>query len=207
MLTAHAEAIGFRGHIGELADSTAPLQLLANLRGLPMLGPIVSVATVLSFFACTLACINAAARTFYRMSRDGFLHSVCGNAHENNQTPHVAVVLSAVLTFVAAALLILAHVGSFDIYGWLGTIATYGFITVYGLVVVGATLTALRGNEFGVLSFVSLAGATIVISLAVWSSFDPTITGLYRWLPYLYAGMMVIAIPMTLVLKPKTAVK
>jgi tetrahydromethanopterin S-methyltransferase subunit E len=96
-------------------------------------------------------------------------------------------------------------VGPFDIYGWLGTVATYGFITAYALVVVGAMLTALREHSFGMLSFVSLVGAAIVIGLAVWSSFDPTITGFYRWLPYLYAGLLVVAVPLTLVLKPKAS--
>ena len=51
------------------------------------------------FFSCFLACITAAARVLFLMGRHGALHSVLGEAHEENQTPHRAVLLSSIAAF------------------------------------------------------------------------------------------------------------
>lgn len=93
IFTAYAENIGFQGASTALQQTSAPLQLLARLRDLPVFAPLLAIGSVVSFFACTLACITAGARTLFRMSRDGYVSSLFGRAHASNRTPHAAVIL------------------------------------------------------------------------------------------------------------------
>ena len=65
-----------------------------------MVGTLTDVGAVISFFGCILACLTAAARVLFLMGRQGALHAVLGEAHETNQTPHRAVLLSAVAAFL-----------------------------------------------------------------------------------------------------------
>jgi amino acid transporter len=201
MISSYAENIGFAGHESALAASTAPLQYLAQLRGLPLFSPVLAATTVCSFFACTLACINAAARTLFRMSHDGHLRTSYGVAHPRNKTPHIAIVTVSVVVLIIPIALTLRHVVPFDVYGWLGTFATYGFIAAYGLVALGSARMAVRRRHISLLSAVCLAGVCMVLSLAVWSAFDPAAEGVYRWLPYIFISMMILAIPISLIRK------
>ena len=94
LLCAYAEVLGFRGEPQALDKSLAPLHVLAQKAGLPpLVGTLTDLGAVLSFFSCFLACITAAARVLFLMGRHGALHSVLGEAHEENQTPHRAVLL------------------------------------------------------------------------------------------------------------------
>ena len=94
-LCAYAEVLAFRGEPQSLGQSVAPLHVLAQQVGLPpLVGTLTDLGAVVTFFSCFLACITAAARVLFLMGRHGALHSVLGEAHEENQTPHRAVLLS-----------------------------------------------------------------------------------------------------------------
>ena len=138
-LCAYAEVLGFRGEALTLDKSLAPLHVLARKAGLPpLVGTLTDLGAVLSFFSCFLACITSAARVLFLMGRHGALHSVLGEAHEQNQTPHRAVLLSSIAAFLPAAIMTLRGVSLFDIYGLVGTLATFGFVTAYILVSLAA---------------------------------------------------------------------
>jgi hypothetical protein len=104
-LCAYAEVLAFRGEVQTLDKSLAPLHVLAQKAGLPpLVGTLTDLGAVLSFFSCFLACITAAARVLFLMGRHGALHSVLGEAHEENRTPHRAVLLSSVAAFLPAGM-------------------------------------------------------------------------------------------------------
>src|SRR6266849_6569635 len=131
-LCAYAEVLGFRGEAQTLDNSLAPLHVLARNAGLPaFVGTLTDLGAVLSFFSCFLACITAAARVLFLMGRQGALHSLLGEAHEENRTPHRAVLLSSIAAFLPAGIMMLRGMNLFDIYGLVGTLATFGFVTAY----------------------------------------------------------------------------
>ncbi len=120
-LCAYAEVLAFRGEAQSLDKSLAPLHVLAQKAGFPALvGTLTDLGAVLSFFSCFLACITAAARVLFLMGRHGALHSMLGETHEANQTPHRAVLLSSIAAFLPAAIMTLRGVNLFDIYGLVG---------------------------------------------------------------------------------------
>lgn len=188
---AYTEVLGFRGEAVGLDKSLAPLHVLARKAGLPeVIGILIDAGAVVSFFSCVLACLTAAARVLFLMGRHGTMHAGLGEAHESRQTPHRAVVLSALVTFVPVSLLMLRGLDGLDIYGLLGTVATFGFLTVYILISLAAPLY-LRSRGSLTARDVALSMLAIaVMGFAFWGSLYPVPPTPYSWLPYIYAGLL-----------------
>ena len=91
--------LGFKDSGVDLGKSEAPLAFLAPQTGLGFLGTLINLGALLSFFSCTLACINSTARIIFAMARHGLFHDALSEAHQTNKTPHIAVALSALITF------------------------------------------------------------------------------------------------------------
>ncbi len=144
MVMAYIEVLGFSGASVDLGKTEAPLDFLAHQAGLDFLGVLISLGALLSFFSCTLACINSTARVFFAMAHHGVLHDALGEAHESNQTPHVAIALSALITFLVPASLNVFGVKTFHAQGYFGTICSYGFLLVYILVSIAAPVYLYR---------------------------------------------------------------
>jgi amino acid transporter len=190
-LCAYAEVLGFRGEAQSLGDSVAPLHLLAQKAGFPAwVGTLTDLGAVLSFFSCFLACITAAARVLFLMGRHGALHSVLGQAHVANQTPHRAVLLSSIAAFVPAAVMMLQGRNLFDIYGLIGTLATFGFVTTYILVSAAAPLF-LRSRGCLTPQAVGISVlAILAMGAALLGNLYPVPAAPYSYLPYLYVGLL-----------------
>ena len=190
IVSSYGLSLGFNGYSETLDKSSAPLNVLANRAGLAFLEPFVSAGAVISFFACTLASINAGARILFLMARHGIFPSLVGNAHSTNETPHVAVTVSSVLAFIPAAVLAALKVGPFDIYGWVGTVATYGFIVTYIIVSVAAPVYLRRRGELTFSAAVTSVLAIVFMGTALAGAVYPVPPAPYNWLPYLFLGYL-----------------
>jgi amino acid transporter len=192
-LCAYAEVLAFRGEPQSLGQSAAPLHVLAQKAGLPpLVGTLTDLGAVLSFFSCFLACITAAARVLFLMGRHGALHSVLGEAHAENQTPHRAVLVSSVAAFLPAGVMTLLGMDLFTIYGLIGTLATFGFVTSYILVSAAAPLYL---RSLGRLTPQALGIAVLAIlamSAALLGNLYPVPEAPYSYLPYIYALLLLM---------------
>jgi amino acid transporter len=140
LFMAYVIILGFKGSGVDLGKSEAPLAFLAPQTGLGFLGTLINIGALLSFFSCTLACINSTARIVFSMSRHGLFHDALGEAHETNKTPHLAVALSASITFLVPAAVHLCGITAFDAQGYFGTLCSFGFLLVYVMVSVAAPM-------------------------------------------------------------------
>jgi amino acid transporter len=138
LFMAYVIVLGFKGSGVDLGKSEAPLAFLAPQTGLGFLGTLINIGALLSFFSCTLACINSTARIVFSMARHGLFHDALGEAHATNKTPHLAVAISASITFLVPALVYLSGVSAFDAQGYFGTLCSFGFLLVYILVSIAA---------------------------------------------------------------------
>jgi amino acid transporter len=190
-LCAYAEVLAFHGEPQSLDKSPAPLHVLAQQIGLPLIvGTLTDLGAVLSFFSCFLACITAAARVLFLMGRHGALHSLLGEAHEANQTPHRAVLLASVAAFLPAAIMTLRGMNLFDIYGLIGTLATFGFVTTYILVSVAAPLYLRSQGRLTPPALGISVLAVLAMSAALLGNLYPVPEAPYSYLPYLYATLL-----------------
>jgi amino acid transporter len=137
---AYVVVLGFKGASATLDKTEAPLNFLANAIGWGILGLLINLGVLLSFFSCTLASINSTARIIFSMSRHGLFFDALGEAHEKNETPYIAVVLSALFTFLIPTGFYLLGVSALDGQGYSGTLASLGFLVVYVLISISAPI-------------------------------------------------------------------
>ena len=190
-ICAYAEVLGFRGDPGSMSQSGAPLHVLARKAGLPpVVGTLTDLGAVLSFFSCFLACITAAGRVLFLMGRHGAMHSVLGEAHEKNQTPHRAVLLSSIAAFLPPAIMAFKGMNPFDIYGLIGTVATFGFVTAYILVCAAAPLYLRSRGRLTAQSVGISVVAIFAMGSALLGSLYPVPDPPYSYLPYFYAALL-----------------
>ncbi len=204
-LCAYTEVLGFRGESETFDHSGAPLHVLAAKIGLPPLaGTFTDLGAVLSFFACGLACITAGARVLFLMGRHGALHSVLGEAHETNQTPHRAVLICSLATFLPAGILTLRGLGGFEIYGLLGTLATFGFVTAYILVSAAAPMFLKTEGRLTAQAIGISVLAVIAMGAALLGSVYPLPPPPYSTLPYVYLGLLAAGLAWSVVLNARS---
>lgn len=194
VLLSYTEILGFIGSTTSLNEATAPLTDLSNLNGVSFFGPLISIGALISFWACFLACINAGARILFIMGQHGIFNSSIGVAHDKNKTPHIAITISTILASVIPFILILNKDGLIEIYGWVGTIATYGFILTYALIAVSAPLYLYREKELKrhhiVLSMITILVLLIPIIGSVYANASSGAP--YSWFIFIFIGWLAV---------------
>ena len=195
IVCSYTEVLGFRVAGQNLGENQAPMRVLARVAGVPMLSLFIDVCAVVSLFACTLSCITAAARVLLLMSHNGLTHGALRKTHSRFETPGRAVIVAGIAAAAPAAFLAARGVSGFDVYGWLGSLATYGFIVTYALVSF-ALPRYLRSHGAGAsVSRVLPAAACAAMLFALVGNLYPIPEGPYGKLPYIYiaylgAGML-----------------
>ncbi len=200
VIMSYIQVLGFQGASVTFDKSTAPLNDLAQLVGVGFFGILISICSLISLFACTLACLNAGARIFFSMGRHGIFHSVIGQAHGSNETPHIAVTLTSLVAFLTPATASLFGVKPLDGYAYFGTIATYGFLIAYILISIAAPVYLARQNQlrlhhllFAVLG-VGFMAIPVLGSIGIpgENSIFPVPAAPYNVFPYLFLLYLVV---------------
>ncbi len=190
IVSAYTEVLGFHVAGQDLGASQAPMHVLANVAGVPALGILIDVGAVVSLFAGTLGCITAAARVLLLMSHNGLAHGTFRTTHARNETPTLAILVTGLAAVLPVAVLAYRGSSGLDVYGWMGSLATYGFIVTYALVCI-ALPRYLRDHG------VFRAGAQIIPWLAFLAMLSalignlyPVPEGPYGKLPYIYLAYL-----------------
>jgi amino acid transporter len=187
---AYAEVLGFHTAGQDLGESQAPMYVLARVGGVPVLGLLIDIGALVSLFAGTLACITAAARVLLLMAQNGLAHGSLGAAHARNQTPSRAVVITGIAALLPVAVLAARGASGLDVYGWLGSLATYGFIVAYMLVCVALPRYLRNHGAFRAGAQIVPWLAGIAMLLALVGNFYPIPEGPYGKLPYIYLAYL-----------------
>ncbi|MBB3259460.1 amino acid transporter [Paraburkholderia bannensis] len=180
----------FQGAATPLDQANAPLSAVAHGIHLGALGVLIDAGVALSFFAAFFSSINAAARLLYTFARQGLLHSATGRAHAGNATPHIAVTLIALLSLVVGVVFQLRGTSLFDAYGYLSTIATFGFLLTYVIVAIAAPVFLRRRGELKPLDVAISVIAVVLIGIPFVGSIYPAAPGAYAVLPYVFAALL-----------------
>ena len=190
VLSSYALVAGFQGNETTLDKADAPLSFIADAIGLGFLGPVIAAGVAASFFASVLASINAGARVIYALSRHGILHGKAGDAHEPHSTPHLAVTLSALVAIALSLPLTLLGVGLLDNFGYLGSVATFGFLVSYILVSVGAPVFLKKRGELKARHVVVSVASVVLLAIPFVGVLYPVPAYPLNLLPYVFAGLL-----------------
>jgi amino acid transporter len=190
IVCAYAEVLGFHTVGQDLGASQAPMYVLAQVGGIPVLGLLIDIGVLVSMFAGTLACITAAARVLMLMAHHGLAHDSLQATHAKNQTPSRAVIITGAAALLPVAVLAARGASGLDVYGWLGSLATYGFIVAYALVCVALPRYLRDHKAFrrGAQIVPWLAGAAMLLALV--GNLYPVPEGPYGKLPYVYLAYL-----------------
>jgi amino acid transporter len=186
VVCAYTEVLAFHIAGQDLGTNEAPMHVLADIGGVPIFGLIIDIGAMISMFAATLACITAAARVLLLMAHNGLAHGGLRATHTRNETPGRAIMVTGIAAVAPVAVLAMRGAGGLDIYGWLGSLATYGFIVAYGLVCLGLPKYLRDHGVFrnGAQIIPWLAATAMVLALI--GNLYPVPEGPYGKLPYIY---------------------
>jgi amino acid transporter len=190
-ICAYAEVMGFHSVGEDLGASQAPMYVLARVGGVPVLGLLIDIGALVSLFAGTLACITAAARVLLRMAHDGLAHESLCATHARNHTPSRAVVITGIAAVLPVAVLAYRGASGLDVYGWMGSLATYGFIVAYALVCVGLPRYLRQYRVFSRGAQIVPWLAAVAMLLALLGNLYPVPEGPYGKLPYIYLAYLI----------------
>jgi amino acid transporter len=191
---AYAEVLGFRMAGQNLGASQAPMRVLATVGGFRPLGVLIDVGALVSLFAGTLACITAAARVLLLMSHNGLAHASLRSTHVKHETPGPAIVVTGIAAVLPVAILAMRGATGLDVYGWMGSLATYGFIVTYGLVCLALPRYLRERGAFrpGAQLIPWLAGLAMLLALL--GNLYPVPEGPYGKLPYIYLVYLIVGV-------------
>ncbi len=190
-ICAYAEVLGFHTVGQDLGTTPDQMHVLARVGGVPILGLLIDMGALVSMFAGTLACITAAARVLLRMAHDGLAHDSFRKTHAHNQTPSRAVIITGIAAVAPVAVLAARGASGLDVYGWLGSLATYGFIVAYALVCVSLPRYLRQHSAFTPGSQILPWLAATAMLLALIGNLYPVPEGPYGKLPYIFLGYLI----------------
>ena len=191
----YGEVLGFHGASTTLDVNLAPLHLLSEQAGVSLLGPIIDLGVMVSMFAATLACVIAASRVLLLMAHHGLAHNRLTQTSSTHETPGAASVLTAFLAFLPSAILAMRHTSGADIYGWMGTLAVYGFLTAYGIVVVALAVHLRHGARLTLSKILLTSVTALAMLLAMVSNIYPNVPPApLLYFPFIYAAYLLLAL-------------
>lgn len=200
IIGAYGEVLGF-GSAASLAQSSAPLNDLASSAGVGWLAYFLDLAVTVSAAACVSASLNAAARSVYSLGREDVLPSNFGRAHSKFQTPHVAIYALAPVIGITPFVMVAYGTSPLSIFGYLGTLATFGYLLAYVLVSIAAPVFLHRRQALTPLPVIVSVLATLTIGYVVYKNLIPVPPSPYNTFPYIFLAWIVIGLAWYLTLK------
>lgn len=177
-----------------LDRSNAPLSVLAQLAGLPFLGYAIALGAIISFFACALASINAAGRVIFTMARHQLLHASAGTAHHLNATPHVALTMATLAALSPTLALVASGHTASESFGYLGSLATFGFLLAYVLLCVAAPMFLRTRHELTRPRVLITVVTLILLALPIMGSLYPVPRPPSSYLPFIFLGLITLGL-------------
>jgi amino acid transporter len=147
---------------------------------------LIDVGAAVSLFAGTLGCITAAARVLLLMAHNGLAHGTFRTTHPRNETPTIALLATGTAAVLPVAVLAYRGSSGLDVYGWMGSLATYGFIVAYALVCVALPRYLRDHGVFRQGAQIIPWLAFIAMLSALVGNLYPVPEGPYGKLPYVY---------------------
>lgn len=182
--------LAFQGQPVPLDKSVEPFTIIARLARMPGFGIAIAVGAVMSQLGCGLASLNAAARVIYAMGQHGVLHKSAGAAHKQHSTPHIAVSISSIAILAVPFVMLLRGIAVLDIFNYLGSIATFGFLIAYIFIAIAGPAYLRRRGELGTRTILISILALFLLLMPLVGSVYPQPAPPSNYLPYVFLGML-----------------
>jgi amino acid transporter len=164
--------------------------MIAQSIGLPTLGWLSSLGVAISCYGCAVGGFNAGSRVIYSMARDRHVWRTFEAIHPVNGTPYRALALFAVISVVVPCVMILMGVTMANSMDYLMQIASFGFLGGYFAICVAAPFYLARGGRLSLVRLATAGVTVTVLGLVLFMSIIPVPDPPWRYLPYVFAGLL-----------------
>ncbi|HEV2327176.1 MAG TPA: APC family permease [Verrucomicrobiae bacterium] len=190
----YVEVQGTAGYSTTLDKIDAPLNVLSTMYGVPFLAPILSIGAMVSFFALASSCMNAGARVMYAMGRHDFFPQNTSYAHTKHGTPHVALIVMAIVMFsvvtVSYFVLVANGFAVLDEFNDAGTMGAFGFVGAYTCIVLAAPAFLKKRGELQAKHVVLCVVAMVLLLIPIIGSVWPVPAAPVNYFPYAFVAYL-----------------
>ncbi|WP_396667339.1 APC family permease [Microbacterium sp. R86528] len=169
VLAAYTQIAGFAALGQSFAQSTSPVNDLADAFGAAQLGVLIDLGITGSFLACAIASTTALTRLLFSMGRDGVAPRAFGKVHARHRTPIVAIGVAVPLVTLGSVLAVLTGNSPWEAMQAVIAISATGYIVAYALVCIAAPVFLRRIGEntfastlIAIVSTIALAGGLLI---------------------------------------------
>jgi amino acid transporter len=199
LLAVTAQDIALKEAPPDIAASSTPLSDLFSQTS-PVFAAVLDLGIAASFFACTIASINALARTLFCMGREGVAPRIVGRTHSAYRTPWTAIV--TVMPFIAIVPVAVIISGARPEQGLtnLFTLGAYGYLGAYILASASLPFFLRRIGENTYASWILGAVTSVALGSVLWKAASVSIqTGNLQAL--IYGGVLLASAIHTVILQ------
>jgi amino acid transporter len=201
----YTETLGFTGYKTTLDKIDAPLNVLSDMMKVGWLKVPISAGAMLSFFSLALSCMNSGARIMYPMGRLGVFHRAVGNSHDENETPHVAVTIMAIVILLSATVLTqIFKLEVLDAFNDAGTFGAFGFLGGYFLISLAAPAYLKRAGILRGIDIALSAASVVLLMVPAVGSVYPVPSWPVNIFPYIFVGYLLIGMAWFMMLRRRT---
>jgi amino acid transporter len=192
IIMSYVMVASFRDSIVPLDKAEAPFEHLAAVCGLPAFGTLIDVGVLLSFFACTLANLNAAARILYAIAQNGHFWPQVGVAHRKNATPHRAILVMGAAVLTVPTVLMLCGMSLDECVENLSELGAFGFFISYLFICFAAPVYLRQKGILRPRHVAAAVACMLVLSIPLASFIYPLPDAPARYFPYLFTAIVIV---------------
>lgn len=194
VICAYVEVLAAHGLPTSLDKLGTPLDALADAARVPALKIAIDIGAMLSSFSITLAAMNAGGRIVFDMSRTGLFPRALGRSHPQHRTPHVALAAFAILIAVVGGGMLVAGIAPLDAFNDTATLGSFGFVTIYAFVALGAPIYLRRIGELRARHVAIAAGTLALLLIPAVGSVYPVPAPPTNTFPYIFAAYAILGV-------------
>jgi amino acid transporter len=191
LIATYAEVLGFQGATKLGSDST-PLPVVAGNASVHWAIYIIDISIGTAMIVFAAAVINSGARSLFTLSRERALPASLGRVHRGFETPHVAIAVVGGVAFVIGLIGTVSSVGRFQWDVYVGIVSSYAYLFAYLLVAIATPLWLRKIQALTPLSVVLSGLAIVGIGYVIYKNLIPVPDGAYRYLPYVFLGLIAL---------------
>ncbi|KRE26859.1 transporter [Mycobacterium sp. Soil538] len=183
-----------------VARSSTPFIALLASQHATVLSAVLDLAIAASFFACTVASVNALVRVMFSMGREGVLPRFLGRTHTRFKTPALAIVVAMSIATVAPIVVLLAGAAPDNGLRIFLTLSACGYLGSY---LSGCIATPVLLHRIGesTRAIIALSAVTVTILVVLFANAIYFAIRDGGALLVVYGVVMVTAVIYTIVLK------
>lgn len=185
----------------EVALKEAPLDIMASSTPLsdlfaqnsPVFAAVLDLGIAASWFACSIASVNALARILFCMGREGVAPRILGRTHPVFRTPSMAIMVVMPVVALVPVIIILSGASPEQALVHLFTLGAYGYLGAYILASASLPFFLRRIGENTYASWILGATTSLVLGLVLWKAATVSIhTGNLQI--FIYGGVLLASV-------------